>query len=180
MRTLRLHSFLRTSTEAALLSGAEKAAFVLALVALLALNLTFFEWHVSPESGPTKPASPIRHPVATPSHSSSRDTSRAQAGEAHASDALARISLPWSQILDGLGRAKPKGVYLLEMEPAVGANTVRVVVESAKVSSLFEYIDRLKSMAPYVEVRPARIEEVEINGEATTRMTLLARWEIVK
>ncbi|MFM0068940.1 PilN domain-containing protein [Paraburkholderia aspalathi] len=90
--------------------------------------------------------------------------------------AVARLNLPWSDILNAVEAATPSQVALLSIAPEAGRELLRIEAESSGSESMIEYLKALERQPSFGRVNLVKHELAKDGMDGVTRFQIEAQW----
>lgn len=90
--------------------------------------------------------------------------------------AVARLNLPWSDILNAVEAATPPQVALLSIAPEPGRELLRIEAESSSSKDMIEYLKTLELQPSFGHVDLVKHELAKDGMDGVTRFQIEAQW----
>jgi Tfp pilus assembly protein PilN len=103
----------------------------------------------------------------------------AKQGEA-VNTAVARLNLPWNDILDALEAATPSQVAVLSITPETGRGLIRIEAESSGSKDIIDYLNALEQQPLFVHVNLIEHELAKDGTDGVMRFAIEAQWREAK
>lgn len=90
--------------------------------------------------------------------------------------AVARLNLPWGEILDALEAATPKQVALLSIAPEPSRATLRIEAEGSRSEDMIDYLKALEQQPLFGRVYLVKHEIARDGTDGVVRFEVEAQW----
>lgn len=90
--------------------------------------------------------------------------------------AVARLNLPWSDILNAVEAATPSQVALLSIAPEPGRELLRIEAESSSSEDMIGYLQALELQPSFGHVNLVKHELAKDGMDGVTRFQIEAQW----
>ncbi len=90
--------------------------------------------------------------------------------------AIARLNVPWSDMLDALEASATNEIALLNIEPTVQTGSVKLMVEAKTTEDMFAFIQNLSRQTFFQKVLLTKHEINEQDSNKPVRFFLEASW----